>query len=815
MWFRCACLIILILLFVAPASFTARAQACPSNIDFESGAFTGWTTYTGSVAAIGGQNTISLSPTATAVGDRHAMNSANPGDGLDPYGGFPVNCPNGSGHSIKLGNTSGGGEAEGIAYEFTIPANENAYTLIYNYAVVFQDPNHQMYEQPRMEIEVKNVTDNTVISCASFSFFPYGSTLPGFFTSPNPGSETPVLYKDWSAVSVNLAGNAGKTIRLFFKTADCTFRRHFGYAYIDVNSECSGTFVGATYCPEDTVINVMAPFGYEGYTWYNNSLTQVLGSKQVLSLKPPPAAGTVIAVKLVPYSGYGCPQTLFAKLVDTLTVVSRAGRDTISCNRAPVPIGVLPKLGLVYKWSPERGLSNPNIANPYANPDVTTTYVVTTNHDGGGCISTDTVVVRASVIVDSLQLLGKAALCSGSGDSAVLRIHPTDTIQWFKDNLPIGGARATEYKVTQTGFYNARLANTEGCQIITKSRDINISSIPVAGVNVPVKLDQCLIGNQFSFTNTSTNAQGAMQYRWVFGDGTERTTKDVQYSYTRAGTYQVKMYVNSSAICADSSKFNVVVYQNAVANFKVDPTCVNLPVELVNNTVDTGSSPVNYTWNLGNGQVSRSRYPPALTYTVPGNYPITLSVNTAQCPTPLHTVVQNLIIDKPAPGRTYPVDFAAANLALRLQAREIGDKVTWRPSTNLNNATSYTPVFTGNSEQTYHIELKTNSGCVTNDTQQVKIIKQVEIFVPNAFTPNNDGKNDYLHPIMRGIKEVRFFKIFNRWGELVYEMNGSGRGWNGTYKGVMQPTQTVVWMMEGVDANGRGYAKKGTSILVR
>ncbi len=81
------------------------------------------------------------------------MYAANSG-GVDPYGGFPVNCPNGSGYSIRLGNNSGGGQAEGISYEFTIPANENSYSLIYHYAVVFQAPNHRENEQPRMEIEV-------------------------------------------------------------------------------------------------------------------------------------------------------------------------------------------------------------------------------------------------------------------------------------------------------------------------------------------------------------------------------------------------------------------------------------------------------------------------------------------------------------------------------------------------------------------------------------------------------------------------------------------------------------------------------------
>jgi hypothetical protein len=208
---------LLVILFLICTSIIAGAQGCPKNIDFETGTFDGWTCYTGSVAAVNGQNVISLTPSTAPVDDRHTMYSSFPGSGVDPYGGFPINCPNGSGHSIKLGNSSGGNRAEGISYEFTIPSNENAYTLIYNYAVVFQDPNHQMGEQPRMEIEITNVTDNTLISCSSFTFVPYGTALPGFVLSPNPGSNTPVWYKDWTAVSISLAVMLVKRSGFFLK----------------------------------------------------------------------------------------------------------------------------------------------------------------------------------------------------------------------------------------------------------------------------------------------------------------------------------------------------------------------------------------------------------------------------------------------------------------------------------------------------------------------------------------------------------------------------------------------------------------------
>ena len=110
---------------------------CPPNIDFETGTFDGWTCYTGSTAAVSGQNVINLSQSGPVPG-RHTLISSNT-SALDPYGGFPVKCPNGSGYTLKLGNDIGGAQAEGVSYDFTIPANRNVYSLIYYYAVVFQE----------------------------------------------------------------------------------------------------------------------------------------------------------------------------------------------------------------------------------------------------------------------------------------------------------------------------------------------------------------------------------------------------------------------------------------------------------------------------------------------------------------------------------------------------------------------------------------------------------------------------------------------------------------------------------------------------
>ena len=71
---------------------------------------------------------------------------------------------------------------------------------------------------------------------------------------------------------------------------------------------------------------------------------------------------------------------------------------------------LIPSPGLAYRWIPATGLNNPNIANPTATPSVTTTYILETSNSGGGCLDTDTVIVHASVIDNTMRLIGKCCL---------------------------------------------------------------------------------------------------------------------------------------------------------------------------------------------------------------------------------------------------------------------------------------------------------------------------------------------------------------------------------------------------------------------
>ncbi|TMI79923.1 MAG: gliding motility-associated C-terminal domain-containing protein [Bacteroidetes bacterium] len=179
------------------------------------------------------------------------------------------------------------------------------------------------------------------------------------------------------------------------------------------------------------------------------------------------------------------------------------------------------------------------------------------------------------------------------------------------------------------------------------------------------------------------------------------------------------------------------------------------------------------------------------------------------------TEKQNVVIDSPKPGVTYPVEYAVIDIPVFLEARQIGSTALWSPATFLDNPASFTPSFKSSSDQLYTVEIRTISGCVTVDTQLVKIVSHVDIFVPTAFTPNGDGLNEVLRPTLMGIKELKYFRVYNRWGQVLFETKTERAGWDGTQNGTRMPTQVVVWITEGIGVDGRTYVKKGTSTLVR
>jgi gliding motility-associated-like protein len=95
------------------------------------------------------------------------------------------------------------------------------------------------------------------------------------------------------------------------------------------------------------------------------------------------------------------------------------------------------------------------------------------------------------------------------------------------------------------------------------------------------------------------------------------------------------------------------------------------------------------------------------------------------------------------------------------------------------------------------------------------VFKEREIYVPKAFTPNGDGRNDRIYPFLAGIRELKFFRIVNRWGVIVYESKTDLPGWDGRYNGKDQPVDGYSWEAEAIDIYGATIQRKGTVTLLR
>jgi len=167
-------------------------------------------------------------------------------------------------------------------------------------------------------------------------------------------------------------------------------------------------------------------------------------------------------------------------------------------------------------------------------------------------------------------------------------------------------------------------------------------------------------------------------------------------------------------------------------------------------------------------------------------------------------------------GITYDSIVTRENFDTKLTARNADSaSYLWSPSFYLNDNTLKDPVFNGNQSTTFTVKITDQYKCTFVDTLKVYFFKNINILVPKAFTPNSDNLNDDIKPILLGIKEFKYFKIYNRWGTLLFNSSDSKVGWNGTYKGTLQPMDTYTWVASGIDIDGKTVSKSGNFLLVK
>jgi gliding motility-associated-like protein len=276
-------------------------------------------------------------------------------------------------------------------------------------------------------------------------------------------------------------------------------------------------------------------------------------------------------------------------------------------------------------------------------------------------------------------------------------------------------------------------------------------------------------------------------------------------------------YVNASlgkCFDRDTILIKTVPYPTSEAG---DPSfvCFGNKIQLQGNVV--GSS---FSWSPTNSLINTNTLTPTAGPSKTTHYFLTAS-DTLGCPKPVKDSVLITVIPvvKVFAGRDTAI---VKNQPLQLMAKanfDNGISYLWLPSTGLSNTTIANPIAVLNINADsikYKVRATIPEGCFGEDEIIVRVFRtEPDIFVPTAFTPNKDGKNDILKPICVGINQLDYFRIYNRWGQLLFETNDPEKGWDGSISGAEQSSGTFVFMAKGTDYTGKVIIKNGTVVLIR
>jgi gliding motility-associated-like protein len=293
---------------------------------------------------------------------------------------------------------------------------------------------------------------------------------------------------------------------------------------------------------------------------------------------------------------------------------------------------------------------------------------------------------------------------------------------------------------------------------------------------------------------------------------------------TTSGTYYIKA-VNAAG-CSVVKPVNVQITSIPTANIAGDKICQGAKATLT--VTLTGKAPFAITYIDSNTShtvtaITGTTYKWQVSPSTNTTYTLT-SVSDAYCSNNSIRAAAVVTVIPTISAVRYPDVITSANLPTQLKARFLGSDFNykWAPGTGLSKNDVFNPVFSYSERMNYLIYLTSEGGCVVVDTQAVKLIARgqanepPDLWVPTAWSPHKkDGHNDYLFPFTRNIVELRYFRVFDRWGQLMFETNQLGVGWDGIYKGVPQVMDTYTWTVEAVGNDGTVFKRAGNAMLLR
>jgi gliding motility-associated-like protein len=479
------------------------------------------------------------------------------------------------------------------------------------------------------------------------------------------------------------------------------------------------------------------------------------------------------------------------------------------CKNTPIQFRDISRAdyGIINSWKWDFGdAGSPTNTSIIQNPTHTYTtaksynvsFIVTSSK---GCIDT---VPKTIVITDkpALELTNDTLICII--DTLQLNAVGTGTFLWspnYNINSLVIPSPLVSPDVTTT--YRVTLTDPFGC---SGTDSVKVSVVSAVTQSAP---------NDTTICQTDAVVlkliSDALYYQWIENPaGNTLNNPKIKNPIATPVTNTIYTVIGSIGKCTVQSDVDVKVVPYPNADAGADPSiCFGFSAQL---NASGGSS---YSWLpatfLNNRLIPN---PVSQNPTASIRYIVTVT-DTLGCPKPVNdTVLVNVIKIKADAG---PSDTSVVlNQPLLLNATG-SNNYLWNPPKWLSNIGIYNPISFPQDNITYKVKVFNDIGCFDYDTIRVHLFKlDPSFYVPSAFTPNGDGTNDFFRPKAIGMKTLDIFRVYNRWGQLLFTSTDiEGRGWDGTFKGKGQEPATYVWYAEGTDYLNVKVKKKGYVVLIR
>lgn len=549
-------------------------------------------------------------------------------------------------------------------------------------------------------------------------------------------------------------------------------------------------------CAEDT-ITLTANSNYtDNLSWSWTPLSSVL-TPTTKTTKAFPLVNTTYT--LTTYWGRSCVATATKDISVKPLAVPEAGLGGYIC-KGQGSLQLQASGGITYLWTPETGLSNPNIANPIATPSQTTTYKVAVGIAGCPKTKVDSVTILVRDLPEA-NLVDDTLICSI--DTLRLLTNPANTYVW-SPNYMINNLTVKTPLVSPdvpTTYYTT-LTDAFGC--------INKDSV-VIDVKLFVTIDA---GNDTTICRTDTfhlrTVSDALSYQWSPATYLNSTTLKNPVTTTLDSfiTYRV---LGNIGKCQSRDSVTIRTVPYPVVTISSDQRICFGDSAILH---ATGGG--TYSWTpVSFLNAVNTADPISVKPTSDVQYTVAVRENRG-CPKPVYASTW-VRVRQPVIAKTGLSDTSIViGQSLQMNASG-GDSYTWTPNLWLSDANAPLAIATPENDITYNLRVvQLPENCVGTDSVKIRVyLLPPSFYVPTAFSPNGDGVNDVLRPKALGMKSLKYFRVYNRLGNLVFETTELNKGWDGFYKGNPQDPATYVWMAQGVTFKGEFITRKGSAVLVR